>query len=60
VAAIEDLRGVRITAEGIDAFRTSGRMRVSPAEALAVHRALGGPDEPGRYRFLEPRSAAEA
>jgi CubicO group peptidase (beta-lactamase class C family) len=59
IAGVEDLRGVRITPIGLDAFRTSGRMQVSPADVLAVHRALGGPGEPSLFRFLEPRSAAQ-
>ena len=59
-AAVEDLRGVSITAEGIDGFRASGRMRVSPADVLTVHRALGGHGEPALFRFLAPRSAAKA
>ncbi|HWF00508.1 MAG TPA: serine hydrolase domain-containing protein [Caulobacteraceae bacterium] len=59
IAAVEDLRGVRITAEGIDGFRTSGRMQVSPADARAVHRALGGAGEPSLFRFLEPAAAVQ-
>jgi CubicO group peptidase (beta-lactamase class C family) len=54
IAGVEDLRDVRITAEGIDGFRDSGRMRVSPADVLTVHRALGGPGEPSLFRFLGP------
>jgi hypothetical protein len=60
IAGVEDLRGVPITAEGIDGFRTSGRMRVGPADILAVHRALGGHGEPSLFRFLAPRSAVQA
>jgi hypothetical protein len=60
IAAVEDLRNVRITPDGLDGFRTSGRMQVSPAEVLAVHRALGGHGEPGLFHFLAPRSAAQA
>ncbi|HEX4196246.1 MAG TPA: serine hydrolase [Caulobacteraceae bacterium] len=56
IAGVEDLRGVAITAEGIAAFRDSGRMRVSPEDILAVHRALGGAGEPALFRFLAPAS----
>jgi hypothetical protein len=58
-AGVEDLRGVRITPEGIEGFRTSGRLKLSPHDALTLHRALGGGGDPNAFRFLEPDSAAK-
>ncbi|HEY3812489.1 MAG TPA: serine hydrolase domain-containing protein [Caulobacteraceae bacterium] len=57
VAGVEDLRGVRITADGVTAFRDSGRMQLTPADAVILHRALGGGGDPAAFRFLTPASA---
>jgi hypothetical protein len=57
VAGVEDLRGVRITGEAISDFRDSGRMRLTPADAVVLHRALGGGGDPAAFRFLTPPSA---
>jgi hypothetical protein len=42
IAAVEDLRQVRMTRPAIAAFQTSGRMKVTPEEAFAAYRAMGG------------------
>jgi hypothetical protein len=56
IAGIEDLRGVSITGDGVAAFRESGKMRLTPADAATIHRALGGGGDPAAFRFLTPAS----
>jgi hypothetical protein len=41
VEGVEALRGVAITKAGLEAFRDSGAMAVSPDEARRLYRALG-------------------
>lgn len=42
IAGVEDLRQVHMTDQGMAGFRDSGKMRVSPEEALILFHALGG------------------
>ncbi|HWE46330.1 MAG TPA: serine hydrolase domain-containing protein [Caulobacteraceae bacterium] len=55
VAGVEDLRHVRMTQPAIEAFRDSGKMRVSPDEVATVYKALGGDAGAGtEFHFVKP------